>query len=82
MRILSTVVLHQALFTLPDTEFAQAYDVLRGVETPPVRIAPSSWQCSQPLAEPEPTRGYAEFIGCFRNRIHARLFRHAHITNL
>lgn len=81
MRILSTV-LHQALFTLPDTEFAQVCDVPRGVETPPVRMAPSSWQCSKPLAEPEPARGYAEFFSCFRDRTCAPLFRHGHITAL
>ena len=60
-----------------DSETTQPVDVFRGV------IAPASWRAAsqgerpEPLAEPEPARGYAEFIGAFADRECTLLRKHA-----
>jgi len=59
-----------------DSESAQAFDILGRVVTPAALIAAGSRQRSEPLAEPEPARTYAELVGSLANRECTQLLKH------
>jgi hypothetical protein len=81
MRGLS-IALRETAFSLADPEVAQTLDIFWGVVAPAALITASQRQRSEPFAEPEPTRGYAEFIGAlaYRERTLLSFLKHAHIV--
>ena len=77
-----SIALREATFSLADSKAAQPLEVFDGVIPPPSRRAAGQGECSEPFAEAEPARAYAEFFGGLTNRKCALLLEHAHMMNL
>jgi hypothetical protein len=67
----------QTSLALSDTKAAQSGHIFRGVIAPAARSSAGHRQRSEPLAEPEPARAYAELAGSLANRECTLLLKHA-----
>ena len=67
----------QAALSPTDAEAPQPVYILAGVVAPATVSAASERQRSEPLAEPEPARAYAELIGSFADSECMLLLKHA-----
>jgi hypothetical protein len=71
------IALHETPLTFAHAEAPQPVYILGGVVTPTALSTAGERQRSQPLAEPEPTRAYAESAGGLANRECMLLLKHA-----
>jgi hypothetical protein len=67
----------QTPLSLADTETPQSIYILGGVVAPSALRTAGERQRSEPLAEPEPARAYAELVGSLANRECILLLKHA-----
>jgi len=67
----------QTTLSLADTETPQSIYILGGVVAPSALSTAGERQRSEPLAEPEPARAYAELVGSLANRECILLLKHA-----
>jgi hypothetical protein len=67
----------QTPLSLADTETPQSIYILGGVVAPSALSTAGERQRSEPLAEPEPARAYAELVGSLANRECILLLKHA-----
>lgn len=66
---------------LSDAETPEPLDIVRGVIAPAALSPAGERQRSEPLAEPEPARSYAEFTGGLRD-CECALSKHTATVNL
>jgi hypothetical protein len=76
------IALREAPLALTDSEAPEPLNILRCVVAPPALIAARTRQSPEPLAESEPTRAYAELVGCLPYLVCALPLKHAQSLNL
>ena len=72
-----TPALLKLSLVLPYPKSAQAFDVFRCIKAVAAGGPPGYWQCSEPFAESQPTRGHVEYFGCLADCECLPRFQHA-----